>query len=181
MRRRDTGFTLIEIMVVLVVVGLLAVIAVVNLGSGGQRQELENDIRELFLLMQTASEDAIFNNQELGLRVTDEGYQFLALDPVEETWEPLSERLFEPRQWSDAVVVTLDVDTELPGLATGDSNSEDETIQPDIVFFSSGETTPFELIFSPRGRDDVRHRLVTDGLEPIEWLRPGESDDWEEE
>ncbi|PAV25636.1 type II secretion system protein GspH [Tamilnaduibacter salinus] len=169
-------------MVVLVVVGLLAVIAVVNLGSGGQRQALENDIRELFLLMQTASEEAVFNNQELGVRVTDEGYRFLALDPLEESWEPLGERLFEPRQWSEGVVVTLDVDTSLPGLASGeDDGGEEEALQPDIVFFSSGESTAFELVFSPRGRDEVRHRLETDGLEPIEWLRPGESDDWEEE
>ena len=56
--KQQRGFTLIEIMVVMVVVGLMAVIAVVNLGSGAEQRELDNVSRKMFMLMETASEQA---------------------------------------------------------------------------------------------------------------------------
>ncbi|HAS77079.1 MAG TPA: type II secretion system protein GspH, partial [Marinobacter adhaerens] len=77
-RSRQTGFTLIEILVVLVVVGLLASLAVFTMGGSSQQRELENEVRELYLLMQTASEQAVLNNLELGLKLEEDGYQFVA-------------------------------------------------------------------------------------------------------
>ena len=63
-RTRQSGFTLIEILVVLVVVGLLAALAVMSMGGSSRDREMENEVRELYLLMQTASEQAILNNTE---------------------------------------------------------------------------------------------------------------------
>jgi general secretion pathway protein H len=60
-RTRQSGFTLIEILVVLVVVGLLAALAVMSMGGSSRDREMENEVRELYLLMQTASEQAILN------------------------------------------------------------------------------------------------------------------------
>ena len=55
-RTRQSGFTLIEILVVLVVVGLLAALAVMSMGGSSRDREMDNEVRELYLLMQTASE-----------------------------------------------------------------------------------------------------------------------------
>src|SRR5690554_7758639 len=71
----DSGFTLIEILVVLVLVGLLAALAVFTMGGNSQQRELQNEVRELYLLMQTASEQAVLNNLEHGLLFEENGYQ----------------------------------------------------------------------------------------------------------
>ena len=77
-RTRQSGFTLIEILVVLVVVGLLAALAVMSMGGSSRDREMENEVRELYLLMQTASEQSILNNTELGLILEDDSYRFVA-------------------------------------------------------------------------------------------------------
>ncbi|WP_111496857.1 MULTISPECIES: type II secretion system minor pseudopilin GspH [Marinobacter] len=172
--RRERGFTLIEIMVVMVVVGLLAVIAVVNLGGGAQQRELENQARELFLLMQTASEQAVLTNSEMGLAVDGERYRFLAYNAVEGEWQPQQERLFAQRQLPEWMSLTYEVEDDLPALPG--QTEEDDAPEPDIVFYSSGEMTPFNMVLGIQERELGRYRIETDGLNGLDWYPPGEED-----
>lgn len=162
------GFTLIETLVVMIVVGLLAALAVVSLGGGNQQRELEEEVRELFLLIQTAADQAVVNNQEIGLVLDEERYRFVVFDEREQEWESQGERLFRPRSLPDWMGITPTIDNNLPRMA------DDNALRPDIVFYSSGESTPFELEFSLSGRSGNRHRLVSDGLERPRWVAPGD-------
>ncbi|MBZ2168176.1 MULTISPECIES: type II secretion system minor pseudopilin GspH [Marinobacter] len=170
--KRHYGFTLIEILVVLVVVGLLASLAVMTLGGGSQQRELEGEVRELYLLMQTASEQAILNNAELGLQIESEGYQFFLYDDEKDEWTPSDERLFRARTFPDWMVVTRFSENEASSLS-----SDNDTIQPDLMFFSSGESTPFELEFNIGRDSDYVHVLASDGFSDVEWRKPGDEDE----
>src|SRR5690554_7903563 len=90
----DSGFTLIEILVVLVLVGLVAALAVFTMGGNSQQRELQNEVRELYLLMQTASEQAVLNNLEHGLLFEENGYQFVAFQDESGDWKATGERIF---------------------------------------------------------------------------------------
>ncbi|WP_166263643.1 type II secretion system minor pseudopilin GspH [Marinobacter caseinilyticus] len=171
-RHPQSGFTLIEILVVLIVVGLLAALAIVNLGGGTQQRELENTVRELYLLMQTASEQAILNNQELGLILEEGSYRFVVFDDQQRVWAAQEERLFQSRSIPDWTIITPYIDNDIPRLA-----SDDDALQPDLLFFSSGETTPFDIEFNVAKQPDTLHRLQSDGIASIEWLAPGEESD----
>lgn len=177
---RQTGFTMIEIMVVMVVVGLLASLAIVNLGGGSQQREMTSKIRELYVLMQTASEQAILNNEEFGLVIDEQGYRFVVFDELEQQWKSQSERLFQGRGFPESMSVTLFSEGDIPRLARGDEEEEDEEnqLRPDIVFYSSGETTPFELEFLATPSSDRVYRLVADGLNEIEMKTPSDTDDF---
>lgn len=166
------GFTLIEILVVIILVGLLAALAVVNMGGSGQVREMDNKVRELYLLMQTASEQAILNNEELGLRLLDDGYQFVIFDDTSRKWAEQGERLFRPRSLPEWMEVTPFIEDGLPTLA-----GDDDKLTPDLVFFSSGEVTPFELEFTIGSDSDRKHRLSSDGINGLVWQAPGDEDE----
>lgn len=169
--QHNPGFTMIEILVVMVVVGLLTALAIVNLGGGTELRQLNSQVRELFVLMQTARDQSILNNQEMGLEVTEEGYRFLIFNDLEQRWQSQSERLFQPREFPPGFSVVLFVDDDLPRLV-----SDDAAERPDIVFFSSGETTPFELEFLVTGFPDQMITLMSDGLDAIELLTAADRD-----
>jgi general secretion pathway protein H len=173
-QKQSAGFTLIEILVVLVVVGMLVALATFTLGGNSVRRDLDNEVEKMFFLMKTVSEQAVLNNTEFGLVVEEEQYQFLAYDQQSGAWKPYGERVFRQRSIPQWMVVTKYIENDAPRLA-----SDEDQPKPDVVLFSSGETTPFELEFSI-GREglsseDYVHSLGSDGVSPIEWQHPGKA------
>ncbi|MDP4546169.1 type II secretion system minor pseudopilin GspH [Marinobacter sp. MDS2] len=171
-RTAHSGFTLIEILVVLIIVGLLASLAVFSMGGNSQQRELESHVRELYLLMQTASEQAVLNNLELGLLLEDDGYQFVAFQDETGEWKPSGERLFHQRTWPEWLSLTQFVESDAPRLTSSEAK-----LRPTLVFFSSGETTPFEIEFTIGNDSDLVHTLASDGVSPLEWRQPGSGDE----
>ncbi len=172
-RRADhSGFTLIEILVVLIIVGLLASLAVFNMAGSSQQRELESNVRELYLLMQTASEQAVLNNLELGLLLEDDGYRFVAFQDESGEWKPSGERMFSKRTLPEWLTLTEYVESDAPRLATAE-----DKLRPNVVFFSSGETTPFEIEFTLGKDTDSMHVLASDGVSELEWRQPGSGDE----
>jgi len=166
------GFTLIEILVVLIIVGLLAALAVFSLGDSSRQRELENEVRELYLLMQTASEQAVVNNREMGVQFQEDGYQFVAYEDDNSRWSASGEHLFRIRTLPEWLTVTPFIENDAPRLA-----SAQDKLLPDIVFFSSGETTPFEIEFTIEGDSDYMHVIASDGVSTLEWRKPGDDGD----
>ncbi|MDO6824976.1 type II secretion system minor pseudopilin GspH [Marinobacter sp. 1_MG-2023] len=165
----SSGFTLIEILVVLVLMGLLAALAVFTMGGNSQQRELQNEVRELYLLMQTASDQAVVNNLELGLLLEENGYRFVAFQEETGDWKGSGEQLFRARSFPEWLVTTPFIESDAPRLA-----SAEDKLRPDVVFFSSGETTPFELEFTIGSDTDYTQILASDGISPIEWRQPGD-------
>ena len=70
------GFTLVEILVVLLVIGILTAIAVVSLSAIGQAPRSEQAARRLASLIELASQQAVLTGNRYGLRVSRDGYVF---------------------------------------------------------------------------------------------------------
>ena len=173
--QRSQGFTLIELLVVMVVVGLLVALATVSLGGNSLRRDMDNEVEELYLLMEAASEQAVLNNTELGLVIDEETYRFLTYEDKTGDWKPQQERIFRQREIPEWLTVTKRIESDAPRLA-----SNEDKISPDVVFFSSGEATPFELEFvlasSPSTSDEYLHTISSDGVAPLAWNYPGKQE-----
>lgn len=167
---RTSGFSLIEIMVVLVIIGTMAMIAVVSFTPNSDDDKLETEARRFQQVFDMAIDFAVLNQQQLGLRVEPENNQYFFMVMNEEfKWRPLSQNaLFSTRVLHE----DLNLELQLEGLPWIDeetlfegslfdealSVSDDETSigeeeeeepdPPQVFIFSSGEFTPFSVIFA---------------------------------
>ena len=80
MQRTMRGFTLIEIMLVMVIIGCAAGIVVLSI-PGGPNPKLGNDLSEesqqLAATIQVMSEQATQQGRTIGLHISEHGYQFM--------------------------------------------------------------------------------------------------------
>jgi len=94
------GFTLLELLVVLVIAGMLLGLVAFN-AMPGERQVLENDARRLALLFQLARDEAIVRNRPIAFEAQPDRYRFLIRD--NDKWEPLAqEELLREREFARA-------------------------------------------------------------------------------
>ena len=164
----QNGFTLIEILVVLVIIGLMAALAVFTMGGSSQQRELEVEVQNLYLLMQVVSEQAVLNNLEVGLVIETDNYQFVVFDDENQVWEISPERLFQAHDLPPWLSVDATVASDAPRLT-----NNNKKLRPNVVFFSSGESTAFDIELMVKGQASPPHRLYSDGIALIHWQKPG--------
>jgi len=85
--RRAAGFTLVEILIVMTIIGIT--LGMVSLNAiPSPRQDLENEAKRLTLLLQLARDEAIVRNRQVAFEATPERYRFLVR--TDEGWVPVT-------------------------------------------------------------------------------------------
>lgn len=150
MRNWMGGFTLLELLVVIMIVGLMAgLIGLVNGDTSGYKarreaQRLQNAIAVL-------REDAVLNGIGHGIRIEPELYTVMSLDQNDE-WLP-SKRFIE-HQLPNGLRLNL----------LGSSKRKDGMV-PQIVMLADDQITPFKLLFEYHQRPLLS--LSSDGVEEV--------------
>jgi general secretion pathway protein H len=105
--KKINGFTLIEIVVVIVIIGVILSFATLSIGSGGLEQKLEQEAQRLASLLQLASQEAILQSKEMGVFFETDGYRFYVL--TSKKWQALTESddIFRPRQLPFGLQIAL--------------------------------------------------------------------------
>lgn len=100
------GFTLVELMVVLVIVGLMGV--AVLLTAPGDGETLVREADTLAARLVRAQEEAILTTRAVQVVVGAQGYEFARQSFGQ--WEPLDEGPFEPVAWTEGTTAVLEGD-----------------------------------------------------------------------
>ncbi len=165
---RHRGFTLLEIMVVIAIVAILTGFVVVNIDLRNTPKTVREQSQRLGLLMQLASDQAIYSKVQFGIRFHPENYEFYFLGAEEDSepvWQLLADDRLTFRESNEELEFTVDIagvpivletlEEELAGL------SEDETLKPHILFLSNGEIIPDFSITVSDSEADFRHQVYT--------------------
>lgn len=159
---RPAGFTLVEILVVLVIVSALSGIVVANFPAFTRTADFDEEVRRLSALLDLLTLEAQSQANEYGFRPTETGYRFYVYDEMERGWQELEERPFQPRELDEGMSITLKVESSELALIT-----DDDTVPP-VLVLSSGEMTPFELRLTGNEGSKV---LIADGFGELEWVQ----------
>ena len=84
--RQAAGFTLVEVMVVLVIIGITLGLVSLN-AMPSTHQNLEGEAKRIALLLQLARDEAIVRNRLVAFEADPEGYRFLVRNEAQ--WTPL--------------------------------------------------------------------------------------------
>jgi type II secretion system protein H len=175
------GFTLIEILVVIVIISISVGLVVVNFTTGGVEKKVEEEVVRLQQLLRMAHQQSVIRAEEYGVRFYKTGYRFMKYDEQSKQWADIAnDRLLRSRlitepleldlyieQISVEIPESTDDDPEPPETTqlTDDNNKtqtrtpalnsvDSQTIKPQIFLLSSTELTPaFELRIRVPGSD----------------------------
>ena len=157
---RIYGFTLIEILVVLLIVTVLVGVTVPRLPGFVDSADLDLEARRLELLLNMARSEAALDYVEFGFDLTDNGYEFVRYDPAVQRWRR-QESPYHARELPEGLGLELEV-------SSSDFDLEAENL-PAVLILSSGETTPVSITLRSDGR---YHRILkTNGYEPFAWVQ----------
>lgn len=147
--RLQRGFTLIEVLVVMMIVGIMVAGLVLSTGLAHGDRELEQERDRILGLTEYLREQATLQGREFGIRCFDGGYEFLAYyrDPQNlqvGLWQRVeNDPLLRVRKLPRGLELQLAVDGRKVVLPQ--EEVEDDALAPQLVLFSSGEMNLFEL------------------------------------
>ncbi|WP_440877166.1 type II secretion system minor pseudopilin GspH [Thalassotalea sp. PLHSN55] len=177
-KRNLSGFTLIEVMLVIVLIGLMASAIQFNLNTNEPDKVLEKTSARFAGIFDIAAEYSMLNNVEIGVVVDKNSYRFLGYDGT--GWSEIPEQpiltevtlpegviaeveledlpideplLFDAKTFNsedDEEFLSYDNDEDDDD-NNEDKNSEDKKkkkIVPQVYILSGGDITPFSITFS---------------------------------
>lgn len=151
----NQGFTLIEILVVVVIVSILTVLGVGMISSGSVERNLQQHGKRIKASIQYVCDQATLQNIPHGIKFSQAGYAFTHY--VNQEWlDLMAQQSVIGKELTDGSLFALRIDGQELVL------TEEIGDIPEIVCDSSGQLTPFELIISDATNQHFYQLKTTD-------------------
>ncbi|WP_297895428.1 type II secretion system minor pseudopilin GspH [Shewanella sp.] len=188
LKLRHAGFTLMEVMLVILLMGLAAAAVTMSISSSGPKKALERTAQQFIAATELVLDETVLSGYFVGIVVEKTSYQFVYYK--DSKWHPLEkDRILSEKQMDPGVTLNLVLD----GLPLVQEDETDESWfeepliepsaedkkkhpEPQILLLPSGEMSAFELSFiakTDQGEIDVL--VVGDALGRVTLGRPDEA------
>ena len=154
--QRNQGFTLIEILVVIVIVATIVSMALLSVGLVGEDAELDKERLRLASVIETIQDEALLQGREFGVEVMTSSYRFIEFDPLTRLWVEIpGDDLYRLRYLPDGLEFELYIDEKRIRLENDPRKLDDpdkpmlsagaKPYVPHLFIFASGESTAYEI------------------------------------
>lgn len=173
---KQQGFSLIELLVVLVIIAMFSGMIVLSIGDNFSR-ELRTEAERFQRLVVAASDEAIYTSSQLGVVIDKNRYSLVRFDAISQSWLPFKGQAFRLHALPESMRVIWAVEgfsrpgsdnapqdisfgggadsgfgsnDEIDELAVDESDVSDSgslNILPQILMLSSGEVSAFTVDF----------------------------------
>ncbi len=153
-RHGSKGFSLIELLVAVFIIGLFAGTAVLSLNVIGVDRELEREALRLQGLLDTLMDEAVLQTRDYGVLFTNNGYRIFVYDYQSLSWlDPVGDEFLRGHRLTEPLAVTLFLEDREVVLDSEYEPEVGQQPQPQVMLLASGEITPFEarLFRDPAG------------------------------
>lgn len=179
---KQRGFTLIEVMAVVVILSILSSVALLNMNFDNKGRQVREQAQQLAALIELASDEAIYLQKELGLRFGEGEFVFYQLEkktsqnskttdseesqqPKPPYWLPVKE---DPRLRSRPLPEEMELELEISGVEVlvetpSETDTKEFKVKPQIMMLSNGEVIPdFSILL--RDFDGEHEYTVASGV-----------------
>lgn len=163
---RQNGFTLIEIITVVLIIGVILSFATLSVDRSSGRVA-EQETKRLQGLLRFATEEAVIKGKKYALRmIATDAYVFEVYK--ENKWTKPDSDIYRPRELPAGLRAQLQIEGE-----PVDLNDKDTIVR--IQIFPSGEMVPFYLTLKPE--DGGAYSLCGNSNAEVVFVAPGQSID----
>ena len=154
---RERGFTLLELLAVIVIIGIIVTFASLSIGNRALDDRLEAESKRIEQLLRLAEDEADLKGLAIGLVFTEDGYRFLSANSSQNWADYAQSGILRSRLLLQPFFVELRIEGRLvpPLPAVGsdessgpaDDEEEDEAkkLKPQVLLLPGGQMTPFTL------------------------------------
>ena len=150
---KSAGFTLLEILVVVIIIGVLASVFLLSVDKGEQDQ-VQDQAHRFAALVRLAGQEAMLGSRDMAVELFADGYRFVVNE--DQQWRPVEDNVLSPQQLPEGMSWQIHIDGAASASATTDEVQR-------IYLFSTGEMTPFEVILGVEDQDGSYR--ITGGLD----------------
>jgi general secretion pathway protein H len=160
--RRASGFTLLEVLVVVIIIGIITSMAMISVKVLGGDHEMDKEAARLQAILIQTREDAMLIGTDVGMRVDLHGYDFLRYDSRKDLWQPVTDDpMLRPRPLPDGMTARLRLEGRDVVLARPDASQNllkdgEAPVQPQVVVQASGDLVPFDVVLQRDGTQEAR-------------------------
>jgi general secretion pathway protein H len=108
---KNQGFTLVELLIAMVLIGLMTGMAMLSMGNVDQSKQQQLEAKRLSMLLELAEQEAMVRSDAIAVELFSLGYRFLSLQGNQ--WQPITDdAIFKAYELQRPLQLTLQQDRQ---------------------------------------------------------------------